>query len=172
MKKIFIGLLGTILLLLVVISISACQSTSRQESSPSLGFGDTQIPNPMAYHQTIDEARKVVGFVFETPAKLPEGYNQNGIATIRREIAQVVYKNGENTITYRTAKGSGDISGDYNTYSTTQTIAVGKLPVTIKGENNSINVAYWTKNDLCYSIVFSIVITVDQLSEIIQSISK
>ena len=114
-----------------------------------MGSGAAQIPNPMAYHQTIDEAGKVVGFVIETPAKLPEGYNQDGITTIRKKIAQVIYKNGENTITYRTAKGSEDISGDYNTYSTTQTIAVGKLPVTIKGENNSINVAYWTKNDLC-----------------------
>lgn len=170
MKKIFTSMLCTGLLTAVFISMSACGITFKHGESSGMNTGAVQIPNPLIYHQTIDEASKVVGFAFKTPAKLPEGYAQSEIVTINKEIAQVIYKNGETVITYRTAKGSSDISGDYNTYSSTRTIAVGDLSVTVKGEDDRIHVAYWTKDDLSYSIVFSDDVSDDQLSVIIESI--
>lgn len=152
--------------------MTACGGTSKQGASTGNELGNAEIPNPIVEYSSIAEARNAVGFEFETPSKLPEGYNQNSISVINNQIAQINYANGENTITYRTAKGSDDISGDYNTYTTEQVIKVDSLSVTVKGENDLINLAYWTSNNLCYSIDSSSGITTGQLSEMIKSISK
>lgn len=178
MKKYLSSMLCTGLLIAVSISMSACgivdtavlAFTVKHGESSGMETASAQIPNPLLYHKTIDEASKVVGFAFIIPAKLPEGYVQGEIVTINKEIAQVNYKNGENVITYRTAKGSSDISGDYNDYSSTRTITVGDLSITAKGEGSTVHVAYWTKGDFSYSLVFSVDVSDDVLSEIIESI--
>jgi hypothetical protein len=158
------------LIIAVSISMSACGLTVKHVESSGTETASVQIPNPLLYHKTIDEASKVIGFTFIIPAKIPEGYVQDEIVTINKEIAQVNYKSGENIITFRTAKGVSDISGDYTDYPSIRTITVGDLSVTAKSEGSGVHVAYWTKGDFSYSILFSVDVSDDQLAEIINSI--
>ncbi len=146
------------------------ESASGTETASGTKPAIAQIPNPLLYHKTIEEASKVVGFTFIIPVKIPEGYVQDEIVTINKEIAQVNYKNGENIITYRTAKGNSDISGDYNEYPSTRIINAGDFSITAKGDGRSVHVAYWTNDDFSYSILFSVDVSDDELSEIIESI--
>jgi len=170
MKKVMFRILGSVLLVTVCFSMSACGFSIKKATSSGVDSGSVQLPNPILEHGTIDEAQKVVGFTFDTPTKLPEGYTQSGITTIAKKIAQVFYKNGESIIAYRVSKESGDISGDYNKYSSEQTITIDKIPVTAKGEKALIRVAYWTKDDISYSITSVHGVSEEQLSKMIQSI--
>ncbi|HBQ63962.1 MAG TPA: hypothetical protein DD727_03380 [Clostridiales bacterium] len=169
------------LVLLVVVflgisaSLSACTSKQPDGAPAGKDTQEIQVVNPLLHYQTIAEAREAVGFAFSIPTRIPEGYVQTDILTIDRKIAQIVYKNKENEITYRTAKGSDakgseDISGDYNLYSTTKTVSIGQQKVEVKGENTEIRVATWEKANECYSLVFTTGITEAQLAEIINSI--
>lgn len=170
MKKSLTIMLCTGLMMVALLFMSACGVSPKQGKTSDKDIGAVQMPNPLVYHHTIDEASKVVGFAFKIPTKLPVGYAQSSIVTINKEIAQVIYENGENVITYRTAKGISDISGDYSTDFATRTIAVGTLSVTVKSEDGRTRVAYWEKGDLSCSVVFSNDVSDDQLSVIIESI--
>ena len=52
----------------------------------------------------------------------------------------------------RKASGAGenaDISGDYNVYNETSTVTVGEYTVTLKGNDQKVNLATWTGGDRC-----------------------
>lgn len=142
-------------------------------SSKDKGENQTQIPNPLVDYNTVDEARKAVGFNFGVPSILPDGYKMGDIVVISNELAEIFYKNGENTILYRTAKGNTDISGNYTVYNKVKTITVASTDITIKGtSDNNINLATWTKDGVSYSLSFQQGVTQEALSAVIESIKQ
>lgn len=132
---------------------------------------NVQIPNPIVEYQTIDEAKKAVDFTVALPNELPAGYQTDFISTINTEpkLFQIIYRQGDNEITYRVAKTTDDISGDYNTYKIKNTLKSGNLDIAIRG-NQNIAGATWQQNGITYSLMFSSEITEENLLEIIDSI--
>ncbi|WP_027398696.1 stalk domain-containing protein [Anaerovorax odorimutans] len=130
----------------------------------------TQIPNPLVDYQTIDEARKAVGFNFFVPSDIPSEYQMKDIIVISNELAEIFYKQGDNEILYRTAKGKADISGDYNTYSKTNIIPIGDMKVTIKGNDDNISLATWSNAGISFSLAFDVPVNQKTLADIIESI--
>ena len=130
-----------------------------------------QIPSPIVEYQTIDEAKKAVDFAVALPDKLPAGYQTDFISTINTEpkVFQIIYRQGDNEITYRAAKTDIDISGDYNIYKIKKTLKSGNLDIAIRG-NQDIAGATWQQNGITYSLMFSSEITEESLLEIIGSI--
>lgn len=128
------------------------------------------LPNPLVNYSTLDEARKAVGFTFAVPETLPDGYQMKEIIVISNNLAKISYLNGDNQITYRTAKGNADISGDYNVYDKVKTIPVGNTQITVKGKDDSINLATWTKDGTSFSLSFDVPINEKTLSTIIDGI--
>jgi hypothetical protein len=171
MKKSYLSMLCAFLSVTVLFSLSACADDPSPETTAVPDTGNAQIANPIVEYQTLSEMWDVLDLTSGTPAKLPQGYEQSGIMTINKEIAQVIYKSGENVIAFRAAKGSDDISGDYNTYGSIRTLKIGDLEVTAKGTDDIIQTAIWTNGGLSYSLTFSEGVSEMQLSEIIQSIS-
>lgn len=114
--------------------------------------GNEQIPNPYVECETIAEAEKIAGFTMTLPEKTPQGYVQGLIQAMQNEMIQVDYKNGEKEIQIRKAKGNGDISGDYNEYAEKNTLTVGSLQVSTRGNNGKVNVATWVDGEFTYSI--------------------
>ncbi len=111
-----------------------------------------QIPNPLVSYDSIEKAAKVLGFNPNTPSYVPAGFSQEDISVIAGEIAQVTYTDKDgNNISYRVAKGSEDISGDYNVYSINKEVQVNGAKVTLHG-NDKISSAVWTNDGYTYAV--------------------
>lgn len=131
--------------------------------------GQTQIPNPFTEYKTIDEALKAVNFNALYPVNVPEGYEVSDIFVMSGEMLQIVYKNADNEIMYRTQKGTEDISGDYNTFKSTQALKVGDITASVRTSDNGMSVI-WTSNGLTYSVYSDKALTNENISSIISSI--
>lgn len=113
---------------------------------------NTQIPNPVVEYKTVEDAEKAIDFKVPTPEKLPKGYELDSVSVISNEIFQIFYKNGENEILYRAAKGSEDISGDYNEYEAEETDEINGLSITLKGDGSKYYTAIWNDGEFSYAL--------------------
>ena len=129
---------------------------------------DVQIPNPLTEHETLADLVKAVGFDVTLPA-VDKAYQETAFIDISGETADVRFADGEDTITFRKAKGSDDISGDYNTYKESKTITVKGVSVSVKG-NDGINTATWQKDGFTYSFSSDKAMTQDALVKAIENL--
>ena len=129
---------------------------------------DVQIPNPLTEHETLADLAKIVGFEVTLPA-VDKAYQETAFIDISGETADVRFADGEDTITFRKAKGSDDISGDYNTYDENKTITVKGISVSVKG-NDGINTATWQKDGFTYSFSSNKAMTQDALVKAIENL--
>lgn len=130
----------------------------------------TQIPSPLKEYKTIDEAKKAVSFDVKTPSKLPDGFKITYVGTIADETFQAFYGSGDKEIVYRTALGEGDISGDYNVYTTEKTLKANSGDVTFKkGESGAL--ALWNDGKCTYSASFNYDAGESDVLSIINSLS-
>lgn len=128
---------------------------------------NTQIPNPFTSYESIDELQKALCFNAIVPSYLPDGYKIDDISAIGNDFMQIIYHDAnDNRLSYRMAKGSEDISGDYNVYDDTDTIAAGDYEVTIKGSGGKYNCALWNDGETAYSIGSSEGLGRDQMQDI------
>lgn len=149
MKKLIVIALSAVMTL----SVAAYTNNPPKQISGQAAEGDSQqIPDPFEDCKTIAEAEKTAGFTLALPEKLPEGYVQKSIQAIKNDMIQVFYENGEKELLIRKAKGKEDISGDYNKYSENNTITVGSLQVSTRGNDGKVQVATWVKGEYAYSI--------------------
>ncbi len=130
------------------------------------------IPNPIANTKGVDELKKAVPFELLVPEKLPTGYKIVNTSVISGKLAQIIYSDGSNKITYRVAKGAKDISGDYTSYEESDVVKAGDTQVTLKGSKSLINLATWIKDNCSYSVSFSTGIEKDAVVSIIDSLKK
>ena len=129
---------------------------------------DVQIPNPLTEHETLADLAKAVGFEVTLPT-VDKAYQETAFIDISGETADVRFADGEDTITFRKAKGSDDISGDYNTYDENKTITVKGISVSVKG-NDGINTATWQKDGFTYSFSSDKAMTQDALVKAIENL--
>ena len=130
------------------------------------------IPNPIENTKGVDELKKVVSFEILVPGKLPTGYRIDSTSVISGKLAQIIYSDGSNKITYRAAKGTEDISGDQTSYEESHVVKIGDTKVTLKGNKSMINLATWIKDDCTYSLSFSNGIENEVAVSIISSMKK
>lgn len=129
---------------------------------------DVQIPNPLTEHETLADLAKTVGFDVTLPT-LDKAYKETAFIDISGTIADVRFADDEDTITFRKAKGSDDISGDNKTYKENKTIAVKDVSVSVKG-NDGINTAIWQKDGFTYSFSSDKAMTQDALVKAIENL--
>ena len=105
-----------------------------------------QIANPQEQYgssmESLADAEKAVGFTLS----LPGSVTPENIIVINGAVLEVNFDGGY----IRKAKGNEDISGDYNSYETTQTKAADGKEVTLKGNGGKIMLAIWTAGDYTY----------------------
>lgn len=129
---------------------------------------DVQIPNPLTEHEILADLAKTVGFDVTLPT-LDKAYKETAFIDISGTIADVRFADDEDTITFRKAKGSDDISGDNKTYKENKTIAVKDVSVSVKG-NDGINTATWQKDGFTYSFSSDKAMTQDALVKAIENL--
>lgn len=129
---------------------------------------DVQIPNPLTEHETLADLAKTVGFDVTLPT-LDKAYKETAFIDISGTIADVRFADDEDTIIFRKAKDSDDISGDNNTYKENKTITVKGVSVSVKG-NDGINIATWQKDGFNYSFSSDKAMTQDALVKAIENL--
>ena len=111
----------SILLICFIIStvLTGCSTQTEPQKQTSSTTVTTMIGNPWSNCDSIEEAESVTGFEFGLSAAIGDSYNAVTIRTMKNELIEVVYSNGDVEVCIRKQKGEGqDISGDYNNYET------------------------------------------------------
>ena len=114
----------------------------------------TEVPNPFIEAKNLEEASKIAGFTLSVPANY-EDYKKQTIQAIENDMIEVIYydENSEHEgLRIRKAKGTDDISGDYNEYKDVETVKVGDVEVTEKGSDGDIAVVIWNDGTYSYAI--------------------
>lgn len=105
------------------------------------------------------------------PQKLPEEYNTINISVVDKNIAEITYQSETDTITYRTAKGTNDISGDNNSYTDIEIVKINNSDVTLKGNGDLYHNAGWTEAGETFSLCSNNGIEKDTMVDIIESVN-
>lgn len=128
-----------------------------------------QMPNPFMDHAALADAIRATGFPLSCPDTL-EGYPLRSIQTMRDEMIQVIYQNGDSSVHVRKEAGSGDISGDYNRYSQSETAAINGSTVTMRGENGLMRVALWENGGYTYAVTSDAGMSIAAMTALVQSV--
>lgn len=92
-------------------------------------------------------------FEFKVPQELPLDFKIDNISSISNKVVSINYVNGDDTIVFRTAKVTEDISGDFTKYEVEKTVNFNSMDIILKGSNEFINLAKWNKDNISYSIL-------------------
>lgn len=129
-----------------------------------------QSGNPYAEYDTLAEAETAAGFNITVPDSYGE-YTEPFYAVIEGKILEVQYYHGDDYgMCVRKARGSEDISGDFNEYNTITETEVNGNTVTIKGNGDEFSLALWVSGDYSYSVSVGSGISESALKEIIEKI--
>lgn len=129
-----------------------------------------QYVSPYADYDTLEEAEKAVGFDITVPESCG-GYSELSYIVISGEMLEVQYYHGDDYgMCVRKARGSEDISGDFNEYDNIAETQVNGNTVTIKGNGDEFSLALWVSGDYSYSVSVSSGISENALKEIIEKI--
>ena len=123
---------------------------------------NAETPNPVVGYQTLENAEKAVGFGIEYKG-IDKVINY---ATIGDEILEISFKGGY----LRKAKGTDDISGDYNEYATVTKVNVNGKTVALKGNDKLFRLAVWTDDGYSYCLGFDEGTTETEITNLINSI--
>ena len=157
MKKIIMFTLG----ILTILALAGCNKKI-QEEEPMM-----QIPNPFMEYGSIGEAEKAVGFDF-TVSEGINGASEYVYRVMNGEMMEIICRNaaGEEVARFRKAKGSDDISGDYNEYSDVRTDNSLKN-ITYRGENGMFTGAIWVEGEYTFALSLAEAMTLEQVGVII-----
>ena len=67
------------------------------------------------------------------------------------------------------ARGTDDVSGDYNVYAEERTVEAGGCAVLLKGDAGKISLAVWTDGEFAYSVSASPAISQQEMLSLIES---
>ena len=166
-----------LLMSLLCLAIIACgkKEEPKQETTETTNVTQEQdygVPNPYEIVDTLDEASKIAGFTLSVPASY-EDYKKQVIQAIEDDMIEVIYFNDTDSegLRIRKAKGTDDISGDYNEYKDVEIVKVGDFEITEKGSEGSISVATWNDGTYSYAIdVAEASLTKDTITNLISNI--
>ena len=162
MKRLF----AVIMMLLTILSLAACSNSTDSDEPDIIG-----MPNPLTDFDTLAEAEKQTGFYITLPDAI--GSSDNKIyRAMNDEMIEVIYMNGEDeTGRIRKARGSEDISGDYNEYAESETVSAGGIDVLIKGDAGLVKLAVWTNDGYAYSVSSEAGLTADEMTALVSAVA-
>lgn len=122
------------------------------------GEEDVQLPNPFTEYGSLEEAAEAAGFSMTVPETV-DGCSERVFRVLgaggEDAMLEVICRDGEaeeREVRIRKAPGAEDISGDYNQYAQSETVDVGGLEVTMRGDNGLVHLAAWTADGYTYSL--------------------
>lgn len=120
----------------------------------------------------LEEAEKQAGFNMQAPDRI-SGFEQTGIAVYDGDIIEISYgsENQEKECIIRKARGSEDISGDYNAYQEITTENINGQAVTFKGCDGRVSLAVWNAEEYSYAVsIAGEAVTADVMTGIVEEV--
>ena len=134
----------------------ASSETPGEHASQGEAGGEVgaMVGNGMVEVNSLEELSQALGFPVPEVKNIPFEVTNTVYVNGWNEFAQVEYQGGsqDEAVLFRKARGTDDISGDYNAYSDVKEIAVNDTPVTLKGENGTYSLAIWQQDEFTYSL--------------------
>ena len=140
------------------------------EDASAENGASAQIANPFADCGSLEEAAAAAGFDMTAPDAV-DGYSDRRIQVMNNEMIQLIYSDGDSRLLLRKAAGSEDISGDYNAYAETRTLAVGDASVTMKGGEGMVRLAIWTDKGYAYAVASDEPMPVEAMTALVSQIA-
>ena len=128
------------------------------------GFGEE--------YPSAEELSKAVGFDMFELNNLPFKAKETNYIAIDKDFAEINYSGEENSLTYRKSVGTEDNSGDYNVYDYSGEIEINKIKVTVKGEAESLKLAFWTDGKYSYSISLDKAVTQKEMKDLVMEATE
>ena len=128
---------------------------------------NVQVVNPLTEYNSLFDAEESVGFKLGIDLS---DYDNLSYVVINNEILEITYSDSDNNLILRKAKGSEDISGDFNTYDVSDDVSVNGVDVSIDQSGNNILVRF-VYDGYSYSLS-SNYLDSDQMLEFVESIVK
>ncbi|MCR5770237.1 MAG: DUF4367 domain-containing protein [Butyrivibrio sp.] len=131
---------------------------------------EVTIANPIVECSNLEEAEILTGFDMDCPDSI-YGSDTQKAYVIDQQMIEVQYVDGEEEkASIRKAKGSEDISGDFNSYDTEKTVTINGADVTIKGNGNLYYLATWNSQGYSYAVSVTDGMEVENLINIIENV--
>ncbi len=130
-----------ILLTVLTLALSACSSAPTDD---------------LVQYNSYNEVADALGYNPNTPFDLPGVSYEETFWIVDGEIFQAIYKNDEQTITYRMVKETGaDIGGvDLSTYNESEINKSKGFDVEMLGKDGVLHFATWSEDNKTFSIFF------------------
>ena len=128
------------------------------ERSESVAPGqNTPSGNPVRTVDSPAELAALLNFTPVLPAAVPEGWQIRSCAAVGAKLAQIVYARDGGEVCWRTAPGTGDISG----------VADGEATdagngITFRGTAGTVSAAWWTADGMAFSLTFSPAVSAEE----------
>lgn len=130
----------------------------------------TQIPNPYVDYETLEEACEAAGVSLRLPDSI-EGYERIDYQAIDGQMVNVIYTAADGSmLLIRKAKGSEDISGDYNEYEHNSEQTINDIDVQVRGDGDTLSAAVWYDNGEAYSMTVDRPMEKDRGLELLQQL--
>ncbi len=135
------------------------------------GNGGTEMGYYIENFSNVSDVVRKVGYNFKIPKYIPKEYKNESYSLICGELIQISYESENDRLLYRTQKGSGDISGDYNVYDITETEKIKDSKVELKGDKTKCSLAIWNDNESAYSLNSEKGTEKAEMTQIIESVN-
>lgn len=142
----------------------ASAPTDQEEFAVGSSYGIVELEDTAA----LSEA---VGFPVEDLTSLPFEVRQVTYCSYFNDFAEIDYTGDNQSLSYRKAKGTEDISGDYNEYQNEKHLTITGLDVLLKGNSEKYTLASWTDGTYAYALNFEQEVTEEEITTIISSMS-
>ena len=153
-----------------MVGLGEPESETRQDELG--GQAGAMIGNGMVEVDSLAELSQVLGFSVPEVKNIPFEVTSTVYTNGWNEFAQVEYqgKSQDEAVLFRKARGTDDISGDYNTYSDVKEVTVKEVSVTLKGDDGKYKLAIWQQDGFAYSLNYEPGGSENVFVEMIQSV--
>ena len=127
------------------------------------------IPNPFVSYETLADAARAAGFEMDAPDTV-KSYDETSFQVMNNQMVQVIFSNADSRLIIRKASGDEDISGDYNVYTKTQEVDVNGISVTMKGNDETVQLATWTDKGYTYAVTSGTAMTLETMTDLVSQV--
>lgn len=157
---------------------SSSSGTSVISGSNEISSSAVSIADPFTEVSSMKEAAAMTGFDLTLP-EAPKDYPDQIIRVMNTSMIEVIFANNANETAdkidegfrVRKEKTDEEISGDYNEYENVNTVRIGDLDVTEKGNGDTISVATWNADGYAYAVDAEYhPMTADEMAAVVQAV--
>ncbi len=130
------------------------------------------VERTVAEYSTLQEAADVLGFTPVWPSVVPPDYHVTNYRVVDGTMLEIVFSSPSESVVFRMAPGSDDLSGISTDYAYTVTETVDGITRSYAGISaQKLNMAVWADDSFSYAVVVTAGIDATQMRAVAESIA-